>query len=401
MSRLPFLGGVAWGRHVLVAVLCFGGLLAPVAAAAQTTEDSDNDPLRQTARERYLRGRGLLQEGKPLEALQELAASYQLYPSWASLYGMAMCQEALGRPAAALELYQQVLREGGENVPEGERVAIGARITEIQGQIGTVPTTAATGRLSLRSTPSGAAIRVDGEASGMTPLQVDVSVGPHRVEARLDGYDSATRWIDVVEGETATVEFGLATTGAAPPPGSAGALVVRSDPPGVVFVDGERVGATPLEGVPVAAGSRAVRVEDAEGRSWEDTIEIAVGRTMVVDVRLGASSGIDPLWFWLTAGTAGALAVGGAATGGYVLSLKDEYDDPATSSARRDEIKSSGDPLRVATDALFGAAGAVALGALTLLLFTDFSGGEGAEADVRPLAESAATGVAQRGATEW
>jgi hypothetical protein len=66
-------------------------------------------------------------------------------------------------------------------------------------------------------------------------------------------------------------------------------------------------------------------------------------------------------------------------TGGFVLALKEEFDDPATSRARQEEIKSEGDPLEVATTALFVAAGAAAAAAVALAVFTDFGGSEEAE----------------------
>ena len=372
-------------------------LVGAASVAAQPAED--DDPLREAARERYQQARDLLEQGDAVAALSEFAASHQLYANWPSVYGMAMCQEALGRPAAALELYQQVLREFGRSVPESERVAIGVRIAEIQEQIGgPPPPNAAVGRLAIRTSPAGAAVRVDGAEAGTTPLQVDVSVGPHRVEVQLAGYESATRWIDVAEGQTADVEFGLVAPGGVP--GEGGALLVRADPAGVVFVDGQRLGPAPVGPHDVPPGEHVVRVEGDDGRAWEETVDVAAGRTMVVEVRLGAAEGLDPLWFWLTAGTAGALAVGGAATGGYVLSLKDEYDDPATAPSRRDEIKSTGDPLRVVTDGLLGAAGAVAVGALTLLFFTDFAGEGGVSADVGPLEPPGPTAAAGA-AREW
>lgn len=384
----------------LPALLALACLAVSAWAVAQPA--GDDDPLRQRARERYQQARGLLEQGDAVAALSEFAASYQLYANWPSLYGMAMCQEALGRPAAALELYQQVLREFGESVPDSERVAIGTRISEIQAQIGVPPPpNAATGRLSVRSAPPGAAVRVDGSEAGTTPLQIEVSIGPHRLEARLEGYESATRWIDVVEGQTTDVEFGMVALGGVPE--GTGALLVRADPAGTVFLDGERLGPAPVGPHTVPPGEHLVRVEGEDGRVWEETVDVAAGRTVAVEVRLGAAEGLDPLWFWLTAGTAGALAVGGAATGGYVLSLKDEYDDPATSPVRRDEIKSTGDPLRVVTDALFGAAGAVAVGAIALLFFTDFSGEGGVSADVGPLepAGPAEPDAAFGGAREW
>jgi hypothetical protein len=90
-------------------------------------------------------------------------------------------------------------------------------------------------------------------------------------------------------------------------------------------------------------------------------------------------AGLSPAWFWASAGVAGALAVAGAATGGIVLSLKDEFDDPATTRSRQEEIKSEGDPLEVATTALFVAAGAAAAAAVALALFTDWGGSEETE----------------------
>ena len=206
-----------------------------------------------------------------------------------------------------------------------------------------------------------------------------------------------TVWVDVVAGEAVAAELVLIAAGGT----GRGALGVRCDAPATVFVDEREVGTAPTAEIPVDAGERRVRVVDDSGRAWEELVAVAAGQTMVVEVRLGSgAAGLDPLWFWLTAGTAGALAVGGAATGGYVLSLKDEYDDPATSAARADEIRSTGDPLRVATDALFGAAGALAIAAITLVFFTDFSGEGGADADVGPLLQPE-TGVGERALFQW
>ena len=395
MKRRPASSWLGSGgpARTLLFLLLTAGVLGPATVRAQNPSEEE-DPLRTAARERYLRGRELLQQGNAVDALQELAASYQLFPSWASLYGMAMCQEAMGRAAEATDLYRQVLHEGGDDVPATERVNIQAHIAELQAQLGVTPSTE--GSVDVRSTPAGADVLLDGEPVGTAPLRVDATVGPHRVEGRLDGYEPATIWVDVAAGETAVAELVLVAAGGT----GRGALVVRCDAPATVFVDERDVGTAPTAEIPVDAGERRVRVVDDSGRAWEDLVAVAAGQTMVVEVRLGSGpAGLDPLWFWLTAGTAGALAVGGAATGGYVLSLKDEYDDPATSAAlgRRDR---SGRPLRVATDALFGAAGALAIAAITLVFFTDFAGEGGADADVGPLVQPE-TGVAERALFQW
>jgi hypothetical protein len=385
-------------RALLVAA-CLGAQLAPAEAAAQAGPAQGEDELRDAARERYLRGRQLLQDGYAVEALQELAASYQLFPTWAASYGMAMCQEALGRPREALELYRQTLREGGADVPEAERVVIGERIAALERQVGAAVPPAAAGRLAVHTTPPGAAVRVDGEPAGTTPLLADLSAGPHRVEVELAGYEAATRRVDVVEGQTAAVEFALATAGG-PPEARPGAIVVRSDVPAEATIDGGAAGPTPTSPIAVNAGEHVVRVEDRTGRVWTGTVDVPAGGTIAVDVGFGGEpDGVAPLWFWLAAGTAGALAVGGAATGGYVLTLEDEYYDPGTRPDRRSEIKSTGDPLRVVTDALLGAALACAAGALVLGFFTDFSGGTEAQADVR--AVDGPGGTVAGPATDW
>jgi hypothetical protein len=362
-----------WSGPWIAALLATAAGVWTVPAFAQT---ADADELRNAARDRYREGRRLLNEGRAVDALQELAASYQLFPSWAALYGMAMCQEALGRPDQARDLYEQTLREFGDSMPASDREAIESRVAELRGGSG-VP--AAAGVLVVTSDPPGAAVRIDGRPAGTTPLRSEVAAGPHEVTVAFEGATPETRSVDVQAGREATVAF------VSGPSGETGRLVVRAEPAGTAFVDGRSIGATPAGPVEVPVGEVEVRVDGEGGRTWTERVAVEAGRTITVDVRFGVSAGLDPLWFWIAAGAAGGLAIGGAATGGYVLSLKDEYDDPATDPARRDEIRDVGDPLRIVTDALFGAAAAAAVAAVTLVFFTDWSGdGSSAEFSVEP-----------------
>ncbi len=385
-------------RGAALAIVLATGVVAVVAPASASAQRpgtaAREDQLRAAARERYLRGRDLLGRDDAVGALQEFAASYEVFPTWAALWGMAMSQDAMDRPAEALRLYQRVLQEGGEAVPASERVSIGQRIAELQQRLGQTVVAAPTGRLAVRTTPAGARIAVGGEHAGTAPLTVDLSPGPHRVEAILEGHVSQVRWIDATAGAETVVEFTLEPSVDRPP--GAGFLVVRSDAPGEVWVDGTRIGATPLPATEVAAGTRDVRVEAGDGRAWSGPVEFHAGRTVSLDVRLG-SEGLSPAWFWTAAALAGACAVGGAAIGGYVLSLESKYYDDATSPAERDDIKSTGDPLRIVTDALFGAALGLAAGAATLFFFTEFSGG-GPEADISTLPPEVAPAVLLQGA---
>jgi tetratricopeptide (TPR) repeat protein len=76
-------------------------------------------------------------------------------------------------------------------------------------------------------------------------------------------------------------------------------------------------------------------------------------------------------WFWGLIATAGTLAVTAIATGSYTLVLDREYHDPATASARQDEIRPTGEALQVTTDVMLGLAGAAAIAAVVVFVVSD------------------------------
>jgi hypothetical protein len=160
-------------------------------------------------------------------------------------------------------------------------------------------------------------------------------------------------------------------------------LDVTSGPPGAdVIVDGERIGTTPIRGAEIPAGERIVRVDAGDGRFWEQAVEASAGRTLRIDVDL-PGGGLPQGWFWGAVATAAAAGVGVAATGGYAMTLHDEY--VGASPERQDEIRPTGEALQDAADALIGVAGAAAVGAVVLFFFTDFGEAEpSAEVDWLP-----------------
>jgi hypothetical protein len=183
-----------------------------------------------------------------------------------------------------------------------------------------------------------------------------------------------------------------------PTAGERGLLAVTSDEEGrAVFVDGAQVGTTPLEPTEVAAGERLVRLE-AGDRVWEERVQVAVGQTVRVNVALGGG-GVAQGWFWGLAATAAAAGIGGAATGGYAMTLYDEYQ--GASAARRNEIVPTGNLLMDATDALLGVAGAAALTALILAFYTDFGGEPEASVTLDGAEEGAADATAATRALVW
>jgi hypothetical protein len=189
-----------------------------------------------------------------------------------------------------------------------------------------------TGRLQVDSEPAGARVIVDGRARGVTPVTVDgLTAGSHEVVLQSD--DGSVRqsvditadrtaeiseaiyagWVQVsstieltiTEGtralhlddrnqvllppgthelrfesralgyhETRRVEVkpGATTAISIVPAGST--LTVTSTLPAEVFVDGERVGETPLTGRPLSLGTRDIVVKSASGPERRFTITV-------------------------------------------------------------------------------------------------------------------------------
>jgi hypothetical protein len=110
----------------------------------------------------------------------------------------------------------------------------------------------ANGSVMIRTTPSGAAIAVDGVPQGEAPKTIDLPSGKHTIVLSLPGHLSETHTVVVKSGPPAKLYVRLTRTGAeglqvrddldgTPPPGL-GTVTVTTDPPGLrVYVNGERV----------------------------------------------------------------------------------------------------------------------------------------------------------------
>ncbi|MCF7810567.1 PEGA domain-containing protein [bacterium] len=98
------------------------------------------------------------------------------------------------------------------------------------------------GSLHIETTPSGATVSFNNlPVPGSTPLTLtDQPTGTHFIRIEKDGYVSLEETVTIEKDKTVTKTFSLQKEYAG--------LKVTSDPPGaVVFLDGDRLGTTPLE----------------------------------------------------------------------------------------------------------------------------------------------------------
>jgi hypothetical protein len=152
---------------------------------------------------------------------------------------------------------------------------------------------AATGRLLVRSTPADAQVFVDGLERGRTPATIrGLARGPHRLQVVREGYIAEDRSVVITaerpaesvsldlerpHPETASTARTDARQGAVD--GTlAGALDVESRPPDAqVFLDGMLVGTTPFASARVGPGQHLIRLERNGYRRWLASVWIVRG----------------------------------------------------------------------------------------------------------------------------
>jgi tetratricopeptide (TPR) repeat protein len=192
-------------RRVFALLLSLPSLTASLPAAAQTATEAapatgGNDV--EQARQRFQRGAELYKEGSFDAALAEFTRAYQLVPNYRVLYNIAQVQIERHDYAAALQLFQDYLRQGAADVAAERREQVEREITSLKGRVA---------ELSVSSNVEGAELSVDGVLVGKLPLKspVLVSSGVRRLTLKKPGYPPSERTISVVGGDKPEVELRL------------------------------------------------------------------------------------------------------------------------------------------------------------------------------------------------
>ena len=157
------------------------------------------------------------------------------------------------------------------------------------------PAAPVTGTLTVRSTPTGAGVTLNGRWRGRTPLTIeDLPLRRHDLRVVQQGFEPA---IQAVVLTSATPDRSLslrlervpatASRPAAPPPerqdsgtsSYTGSVYVDSRPRGArVSIDGRAVGVTPVRVPDVRVGTHVVRLELPDHRIWSSTATVTAGQ---------------------------------------------------------------------------------------------------------------------------
>jgi len=155
-------------------------------------------------------------------------------------------------------------------------------------------TAAATGTLNVTTNPTGAEVRVDGQAAGVTPLTLTLKAGPHNVELRGSGEPRIVP-VTITAGTQATQYLELPRAA----PASVGQLQVRTEPAGApVSVDGVPRGRSPVLVDNLRPGDHAV-VVDSEYGAVRHTVAVTAATTASLVVPLTPAEG-SPVSGWLS-----------------------------------------------------------------------------------------------------
>jgi tetratricopeptide (TPR) repeat protein len=285
-------------RVLLVAAL---GLAAVAQAGETCADDGKNE-----AKQHFVKGKKLFDEGRYAEAAREFNAAYNLAPHPQVLFNIAACYEKSGDIPAAVVAFRRYVAEAED---AAEIAEIKAKLAALEQKVGEV-------RVGCAISPC--QVRIDGEDRGSAPLSAVLSPGSHDLVALFSG--------QIVEKTAVTIEAGKK---------NAVTLALKVDPAALAAASEEQ----PAEEQPVD------EPEPSAPKDEERTI-------------LGVP-------FWIAAGL--TVAAGGATIFFGIKTLKDEqeFED---SDRLDEEIAERGERDRLITNIGIGVTGAAAATALAFAI---------------------------------
>ncbi len=158
------------------------------------------------------------------------------------------------------------------------------------------------GSIHIESSPSGAAVTLNGNYRGTTPLTINsIYTGSYPISIELSGYYPYSSTVSVYAGSTSQV-YGSLT-----PLVSTGSLYITSDPPGAtVYLDASYSGKTPLTLNNVATGNHVVEMDLSGYYDWKSTVTVPAGGTRTVSATLQRIPTSSTGWIYVSSSPGGA-----------------------------------------------------------------------------------------------
>jgi len=154
----------------------------------------------------------------------------------------------------------------------------------------TVPTTVPpvqTGAIYVQSSPAGAAIYLNGNFQGYSPMTLsDLSPATYTMKATLSGYSPDTSLVNVYTGQTATYYPVLQLS---PQPRQTGSVYITSTPSSAsVYIDGSYYGKTPMT-VSLYPGSHQVVLKLAGYNDYSTSVWVNAGQSQSLPISMSTA----------------------------------------------------------------------------------------------------------------
>jgi len=185
------------------------GLIAAIALAsvpgtafAGDDSGSQTPQEREEAKQHYLQGVDLFEEGDYQNALIEFKKSYELVPNFNVLYNIGQTYFQLQDYANALKTLSQYLDDGGKRIVASRRAEVEGDVDKLKSRVATV---------TVKVNMAGADILVDDVKVGQSPLPgpITVSAGRRRFDAQKSGFRATPRVEEIAGQDTKEVTLDL------------------------------------------------------------------------------------------------------------------------------------------------------------------------------------------------
>jgi hypothetical protein len=244
----------------------------PPAPAAANKNPSDERT--ELARRHFKNGVKLFQDKNYQGALAEFEAAYELKPGASSLQNVALCLKALFRYAEAARKLDLLLARHGSELSEDDRKAVREATDELNQLVGTI---------QLRVEPATARVAIDGRSvsAAERAAGIRLDVGEHTIVAEAAGYDRMVQIVRIPGGKTRLpVDLALR-------PVAGFISVITSDRDAAIAVDGQARAFQSWTG-PVSPGRHYVQVYKRGFTTFEQAVNVELGRTVEVRATIGA-----------------------------------------------------------------------------------------------------------------
>jgi hypothetical protein len=257
------------------------------------------------AKAEYEAGRILFQDGDHANAIIKFERSYELSRDPRLLWNAAFCYKNLKRYARMLAMLEKYLRDGGPLLTPQDRQEATALIETISAFVS---------RLDLHVSEEGAAVFVDEQQVGVTPLRdpVRLDVGPRKIRIFKPGFKELVVVREVVGGG----EIALAAV--LEKEVHRGRLIVAAGAQDFIFIDSRMVGRGSWEGW-LPSGGHTLRVTAPGMLAHQTEVILQDNQVRRLDVRLKADPP-DNLARWLWIGGGAVLLAGTVVAGALVFS---------------------------------------------------------------------------------